>query len=91
MAAAKFQITRKCKICGETFMAKTIESWYCSPKCSRIAYKRRKDEEARHQKLDEIVKHVNDNVKVYQKIIQKYTTSTECCKGTKSLLYITYC
>ena len=34
---------------------------------------------------------VNDNVKVYQKIIQKYTTSTECCKGTKSLLYITYC
>ena len=34
---------------------------------------------------------VNDNAKVYQKIIQKYTTSTECCKGTKSLLYITYC
>ena len=34
---------------------------------------------------------VNDNVKVCQKIIQKYTTSTECCKGTKSLLYITYC
>ena len=34
---------------------------------------------------------VNDNVKVYQKIIQKYTISTECCKGTKSLLYITYC
>ena len=33
---------------------------------------------------------VNDNVKVYQKIIQKYTISTECCKGTKSLLYITY-
>ena len=37
------------------------------------------------------VKLVNDNAKVYQKIIQKYTTSTECCKGTKSLLYITYC
>lgn len=36
-------------------------------------------------------KGVNDNVKVYQKIIQKYTISTECCKGTKSLLYITYC
>ena len=32
---------------------------------------------------------VNDNAKVYQIIIQKYTTSTECCKGTKSLLYIT--
>lgn len=33
---------------------------------------------------------VNDNAKVYQIIIQKYTSSTECCKGTKSLLYITY-
>ena len=32
---------------------------------------------------------VNDNAKVYQIIIQKYTTSTECCKGIKSLLYIT--
>ena len=32
---------------------------------------------------------VNDNAKVYQIIIQKYTTSPECCKGTKSLLYIT--
>ena len=41
--------------------------------------------------LDSIEMPVNDNVKVYQKIIQKYTTSTECCKGTKSLLYITYC
>jgi hypothetical protein len=44
------------------------------------------------RKTDEILsKVVNDNVKVYQKIIQKYTISTECCKGTKSLLYITYC
>ena len=34
MPAAKFVITRQCKVCGETFVAKTIESWYCSPKCS---------------------------------------------------------
>ncbi len=45
MPAAKFEITRQCKVCGETFVAKTIESWYCSPKCSKIAWKRRKDEE----------------------------------------------
>ena len=37
MPAAKFEITRQCKVCGETFVAKTIESWYCSPKCSKIA------------------------------------------------------
>ena len=41
MPAAKFEITRQCKVCGETFVAKTIESWYCSPKCSKIAWKRR--------------------------------------------------
>ncbi len=26
MAASKFQIVRKCQVCGEEFMAKTIES-----------------------------------------------------------------
>lgn len=45
MPAAKFEIKRKCSICGEEFLAKTIESWYCSPRCSKIAWKRRKDEE----------------------------------------------
>lgn len=58
MPAAKFEITRQCKVCGETFVAKTIESWYCSPKCSKIAWKRRKDEEQRLQRLDEVVKKI---------------------------------
>ncbi len=31
MPAAKFEITRQCKVCGETFVAKTIGSWYCTP------------------------------------------------------------
>lgn len=56
MPAAKFEIKRKCQICGEEFLAKTIESWYCSPRCSKIAWKRRKDEETRNLKLDEVVK-----------------------------------
>ena len=56
MGAAKFEITRKCKICGEPFLAKTITSWYCSPRCSSVAYKRRKDEEKRKKRLDEIAK-----------------------------------
>mgnify|MGYP002432925512 CR=1 FL=1 len=59
MPAAKFEIKRKCQICGEEFLAKTIESWYCSPKCSKIAWKRRKDEEQRLQRLDEVVKKIS--------------------------------
>ena len=43
-------------MCGEEFMAKTIESWYCSPKCSKTAWKRRHDEEERNKLLDKVVK-----------------------------------
>lgn len=49
MGVAKFEITRKCKIRGEPFVAKTIMSWYCSPRCSKVAFKRRKDEEKRKE------------------------------------------
>ena len=72
-------------------MAKTIESWYCSSKCSRIAYKRKKDEEARHKKLDEIVKKIpeaRDYIKVSEAYalfdISKYTLYRLIRKGTIS-------
>ena len=45
MPAAKFEIQQKCKICDEYFIVKTLESWYCTSKCSKIAYKRLKNEE----------------------------------------------
>lgn len=45
MPAAKFQIKRKCPICGEEFLAKTIESVFCSPECSKIAWQSKKAEE----------------------------------------------
>ena len=50
MPAAKFQIERKCELCGETFLAKTITSRYCSIQCSRSAYSQKKREE----KLEEL-------------------------------------
>ena len=56
MVAAKFQITRRCRICGDSFIAKTLSSWYCSPRCSKIAYKRRKNEEKRREKLAEMAR-----------------------------------
>lgn len=64
MPAAKFEIKRKCQVCGQEFIAKTIESWYCSKRCSNIAYKRRKDEEKRNQRLDEIVKRASRSTKI---------------------------
>lgn len=58
MAGAKYHITRKCKICGAEFRAKTLASIYCSRRCSDTAYKRRKREKEREQKYREVVKSI---------------------------------
>lgn len=71
MGIAKFEIRRKCMVCGESFMAKTIESWYCSPRCSKIAYKRRRDEEIRHSKLYVIVRKIPKSQE-YVKVSEAY-------------------
>ena len=42
MPEAKFQIKRKCEVCGNTFIAKTLDSRYCCRHCTDIAYKNRK-------------------------------------------------
>ena len=91
MPAAKFEIKRKCKVCGQEFIAKTIESWYCSKRCSNIAYKRKKDEEKRNQRLDEIVKGIpknQDYIKVSEAYalfgISKDTLYRQIHKGTIS-------
>ena len=39
------EIKRQCPICGKVFIIKMLESVYCSPKCSKIANKRKKDKE----------------------------------------------
>ena len=69
MPAAKFKIIRKCEVCGEEFYAKTLDSFYCSPRCSKIAYKRRKAEEMQQQILDEMVKTIPE--------AREYITVTE--------------
>ncbi len=43
MAKLNFNIERECKICGKVFRAKTLDSLYCSEKCSKVAWKRRHD------------------------------------------------
>lgn len=55
MPRAKFQIERKCKICGKPFMALIIESQYCSPACGQKAYKIRKREQKRNEELQQVI------------------------------------
>lgn len=42
MPSAKFEIRRECKFCKDSFLAKTITSIYCTPRCSKLAYAKRK-------------------------------------------------
>ena len=51
MPALKFQIKRKCEVCGSIFIAKTLDSKCCSEKCMKVAWKRRKDEEKKQERL----------------------------------------
>lgn len=45
MGKVKYDIRRKCAICGTVFQTRTIDAVYCSKKCSDVAYKRKKDKE----------------------------------------------
>lgn len=56
MTKAKYNIERKCKMCGESFLAKTLDSVYCSRRCSWAAYRQKKRAEVQRQELDEIAK-----------------------------------
>ena len=45
MPKANYQIARKCKICGSSFLAKNVDSMYCSKRCSNAAYRKKKKAE----------------------------------------------
>lgn len=60
MPAIGFEIKRKCKVCGEVFLAKTLDSQYCSPKCSKVAWKRKKDAKEKNEKLNLLAQHIPD-------------------------------
>lgn len=60
MPAIGFEIKRKCKVCGEVFLAKTLDSQYCSPKCSKVAWKRKKDAKEKNERLTQMAQYIPD-------------------------------
>lgn len=58
MPGAKYEIKRRCEECGATFLAKTLESRYCSKKCTNKAFHRRKKKKERLARLDEVLAHI---------------------------------
>ncbi len=60
MPTIGFKIKRKCKVCGKVFVAKTLDSHYCSPKCSKVAWKRKKDAKDKSARLEAIARQIPD-------------------------------
>ena len=55
MPSAKYEIRRKCEECGAVFIAKTLESHYCSKACTQKAYNKRKAENKKREQMDAIL------------------------------------
>lgn len=55
MPASKYKLERKCEMCGETFLAKTLYSRFCSERCKTAAYRAKKKEKKKEQQHQEIV------------------------------------
>ena len=60
MPTIGFEIKKKCKVCGKVFVAKTLDSHYCSPKCSKVAWKRKKDSKDKNARLEAIARQIPD-------------------------------
>ena len=60
MPTIGFEIKRKCKVCGKVFVAKTLDSHYCSPKCSKVVWKRKKDAKDKNTRLEAIARQIPD-------------------------------
>lgn len=60
MPTIGFEIKRKCKVCGKVFVAKTLDSHYCSPKCGKVAWKRKKDAKDKSARLEAIAQQIPD-------------------------------
>lgn len=54
MGKSKLQIPKVCKYCGNTFLAKTVKTGYCSHHCASLASNDRKKVQRRQKVLDKI-------------------------------------
>ena len=56
MAKLGLDIERTCRVCGAKFRPSKMESYYCSPACSKSAYNRKKYEEKQKELMAHLKK-----------------------------------
>ena len=55
MPGIALEIRRKCKVCGKIFLAKKLDSHFCSKRCGDVFRKRQHDAEKREVRLSKII------------------------------------
>lgn len=58
MPSLGIEIKRRSRFCGKEFIIKILDSYYCSPKCSKAAHARKKRAEEKERKMALIAKMV---------------------------------
>jgi len=69
MVKLKLNMERTCQVCGASFRPATLESFYCSPQCSKVAWNRKKYEE-RTKEMREHLKKLGETSTSFLSITQ---------------------
>ena len=89
MANLGIEIKRKCPICGKVFIIKTLDSVYCSPKCSKVANKRKKDKEKKEALFVTYAQNVPD-IREYltaRQVVAIYGIERSTCLASAGVRY----
>ena len=74
MGKSKLQIPKICPQCGNTFLAKTVKTVYCSSKCNWMAKNERRKQQRKQKVLDRIKTTGTEYITIKQ-ALQIFTTT----------------
>lgn len=85
MPTAQYEIKRKCKCCGATFLAKSLDSYYCSRTCSDKGYKQRKALKQQRERWDKVIGEIPD-LRDYISVAEAEAMFGVCAKTIRRLI-----
>lgn len=85
MPTAKYEIKRKCECCGATFLAKSLDSHYCSKACSNKAFKQRQAEKRKRERLNSVIGEIPDQ-RDYISVAEAEAMFGVCAKTIRRLI-----
>ncbi|WP_353958363.1 helix-turn-helix domain-containing protein [Duncaniella muris] len=85
MPTAQYEIKRKCKCCGAIFLAKSLDSYYCSRACSNKGYKQRNALKLQRERWDKVIGEIPDK-RDYISVTEAEAVFGVCAKTIRRLI-----